>query len=226
MLVFAFRLTSALILCFVLTGTILAASGYVYPDTAHVSFSWLVVGDTVTAQLLNQDETAVQQTSFTDITGSKATLLSCHVDGVPTSSIPQWSLWGSISPSKYTTSWEIGDFHQSVTLRFVAPQYQPGNLSWMAFSGYAMFGLTDSAFTPGNCCVGTRGNINSDAQDAVDISDLVYYVEYMFRTPPGPAPLCREEADVSIDGGVDIADLVILVEFMFESSGGQLPACP
>lgn len=74
-----------------------------------------------------------------------------------------------------------------------------------------------------NCCLRPiRGNIDYDYGDAVDISDLVYLVDFMFNA--GPVPLCMQEADVDCTGGgapVDIADLVFLVDFMF--NGGPTP---
>ncbi len=75
----------------------------------------------------------------------------------------------------------------------------------------------------GGCCVGTRGNVNGDSGDAIDISDLVYLVAFMFQG--GAAPDCFEEGDIDGSGGIDISDLVGLVAFMFQ--GGAPPAnCP
>jgi len=58
----------------------------------------------------------------------------------------------------------------------------------------------------------------------IDISDLVFLVDFMFVG--GPAPQCFEEADVNASGGLlDIADLVYTVDYMF--GGGPAPAdCP
>jgi hypothetical protein len=84
------------------------------------------------------------------------------------------------------------------------------------------------------CCMAPmRGNVNYDGGDAVDISDLVYLVDYMFTG--GPAPVCPEEANVDASccaGGshetladLDISDVVYLVDYMF--TGGPEPvACP
>jgi hypothetical protein len=67
-----------------------------------------------------------------------------------------------------------------------------------------------------------RGNIDMDPADQIDISDLVYIVDYMFTG--GPAPPCWAEANVdcSDDGDgvegpedIDISDLVHMVDYMF-----------
>ncbi len=77
-----------------------------------------------------------------------------------------------------------------------------------------------------SCCVGIRGNVDSDLLDQIDIADLVYLVAYMFQ---GGFPYsCEDEADIDGSGGetpIDISDLVILVAYMFQ--GGDAPAdCP
>lgn len=75
----------------------------------------------------------------------------------------------------------------------------------------------------GGCCIGDRGNVNGDPSDAVDISDVIYLVDYSFGG--GPAPPCAEEADVNGDSSVDISDMVYLVDYSF--GGGAPPvACP
>jgi hypothetical protein len=74
-------------------------------------------------------------------------------------------------------------------------------------------------------CVGMRGNVDCDPDDVLDISDLVYLVDYQFTG--GPVPPCWEEADIDGSGGdvIDITDLIWLMEYMFD--GGLPPAaCP
>jgi hypothetical protein len=73
-----------------------------------------------------------------------------------------------------------------------------------------------------NCCIGIRGNINGDALQTIDISDLVYMVDYMFQG--GPVPPCLKEVNVNGDifEQIGIDDLVYLVDYMF--SGGPAPA--
>jgi len=69
------------------------------------------------------------------------------------------------------------------------------------------------------CCLGIRGNVDYDPNDQIDISDLVFAVDYMFSG--GPPPPCSEEADVNGDSVIDISDLVHLADYMF--TGGEPP---
>jgi hypothetical protein len=74
------------------------------------------------------------------------------------------------------------------------------------------------------CCVGIRGDIADPMDGSIDISDLVYLIDYMFVG--GAAPICMAEADVNADGAeqVDISDLLYLIDYMFR--GGPPPeAC-
>lgn len=76
----------------------------------------------------------------------------------------------------------------------------------------------------GGCCIGIRGNVEGDASENIDISDLVFLVDFMFTG--GPAPLCDTEANIDADAGgnIDISDLVYLVDFMF-TGGPPPPSC-
>jgi len=58
------------------------------------------------------------------------------------------------------------------------------------------------------------GDVTGDL--AIDISDLVYVVDYMFNGGPQPAPMMS--GDLNCDGGIDIADLVRLVDYMFNDA--------
>ncbi len=80
-------------------------------------------------------------------------------------------------------------------------------------------------FGPQGCCIGTRGNVDNDPGDAVDISDLVFIVDFIFTG--GAAPVCAEEANVDGDVGeaIDISDLVYIVDFIF-TGGAPPPSCP
>lgn len=56
----------------------------------------------------------------------------------------------------------------------------------------------------------------------VDLSDLIYFVNYLFQG--GPGPTYPEAADVNCDDAVDLSDLIFLVNYLF--SGGPTPSCP
>jgi len=81
------------------------------------------------------------------------------------------------------------------------------------------------AFAGGSCCTGIRGNVNDDGNDQVNVADLTYLVDFLFRG--GPAPACLEEANVNGDPSeqVNVADLTYLVDFLFRS-GPAPAACP
>lgn len=79
------------------------------------------------------------------------------------------------------------------------------------------------------CCVGMRGNVNSDELDKVNIADLTYLVTYLFGTPTGPQPGCPNEGNVDGDvwGHINIADLTYLVAYLFGTPAGDPPPdCP
>jgi hypothetical protein len=71
-----------------------------------------------------------------------------------------------------------------------------------------------------DCCE-VPGDV--DHSGTFDISDITYYVDWMFGG--GPPPPCKEEADADGSGTLDISDLTYLVAYMFD--GGPPPApCP
>lgn len=70
------------------------------------------------------------------------------------------------------------------------------------------------------CCVGIRGNIDGDQEEIIDISDLVYFVDYQFRN--GDAPMCADEADVNDDQVIDVGDLVYMVDYQFRNGDAPL----
>jgi predicted outer membrane repeat protein len=73
------------------------------------------------------------------------------------------------------------------------------------------------------CCLNIRGNIDWDLGDAVNVADVTYLVDYLFRS--GPEPPCPEEGDVDGSGTINIADVTYLVDYLFRSGNPPLP-CP
>lgn len=68
---------------------------------------------------------------------------------------------------------------------------------------------------PADCCVGSTGNVNCDAGDGVDISDVTLLVNFLFVTFDDLC--CPAEANTNGDSGgtVDISDLTRLVNHLF-----------
>ncbi len=76
------------------------------------------------------------------------------------------------------------------------------------------------------CCCLHRGDIDHQGGiSPIDISDLVFMVDYMFAG--GSSPPCPDEGDIDGSGEppINIADLVYIVDFMF-AGGLAPPACP
>jgi len=76
-----------------------------------------------------------------------------------------------------------------------------------------------------DCCSGDRGNVDGDANDVLNISDLVVLVAYLFSG--GAPPICLDEANINGDpsGSINVTDLTYIVAYLF--LGGSAPAeCP
>lgn len=76
------------------------------------------------------------------------------------------------------------------------------------------------------CCKYRRGNADYDIEDKIDISDLMFLVEYSFAE--GTEPRCFTEADFNGSGGanpIDISDITKLVYYLF-GTGFPPNLCP
>lgn len=74
-----------------------------------------------------------------------------------------------------------------------------------------------------SCCKGTTGNVDGDAGDIVDISDVQVTVDYLFNGQPFSGT-CFEEQDVDKSSAIDISDLQVMVDYVFNTL--DLPNCP
>lgn len=84
----------------------------------------------------------------------------------------------------------------------------------------------DGLYPNASCCMPPiRGNVDYDPLDIIDITDLVFMVNFMFCQ--GYPPACEAEADVDGSTEIDISDLLYLADYMFGSPTGPAPAvCP
>ncbi len=89
-------------------------------------------------------------------------------------------------------------------------------------------GTLMGAFAVGCSCCENRGNVNGmiGPSGPVDVGDLAYLVDFLFKG--GAPPPCEEEGNVDnlIGGGgpIDVADLTYLVDYLFKG-GPPPPAC-
>lgn len=82
---------------------------------------------------------------------------------------------------------------------------------------------TSIAVVSYECCQSLRGNFDYSAGDAINIIDVTYIVNYLFKL--GPKPPCDDEGDITGDRMINLLDLIYLINYMFK--GGPIPpACP
>ncbi len=73
-----------------------------------------------------------------------------------------------------------------------------------------------------NCCAGRTGNVDGDASDIVDISDMFAMIDYL--SAGLPLSPCLDEDDANRDGTIDISDLFALIDHL--TGMLLLPFCP
>jgi hypothetical protein len=64
-----------------------------------------------------------------------------------------------------------------------------------------------------------RGDVNADG--TIDIEDVVFYLNYLFRH--GPYPPSVKVSDTNCDGFADTSDIILLLNYIFK--GGPPPEC-
>ena len=58
-----------------------------------------------------------------------------------------------------------------------------------------------------------RGDVNGDWK--IDIGDVVYLINYLFKNGPAPVPL--EVGNVNCDATVDVGDVVYLINYLYKN---------
>jgi len=91
------------------------------------------------------------------------------------------------------------------------------------FEGEESGGINFYRQNSSSCCVGNRGDIDSDGSRAT-VSDLTYLINDIFRG--GPDPVCPAAADLDNNGQPStVIDLTYLIDNIFRG-GPAPPACP
>lgn len=123
------------------------------------------------------------------------------------------------------------------TLRWVAPTTDRGTVTFYATGNAAdndLISAGDYIYTASAsvapaaafpCCYGLTGNVNDNASESRDISDITVLIDHLFITF-APLP-CPEEANVSGDPGgeITLTDLTRLVNALFVTFE-PTPPCP
>jgi hypothetical protein len=68
-----------------------------------------------------------------------------------------------------------------------------------------------------------RGDANGDG--VINVTDVVYLINYLFLVPPGPPPIPLEAGDANCDGVINVTDVVYLINFLFLVPAGPPPGC-
>jgi len=80
--------------------------------------------------------------------------------------------------------------------------------------------LADSARVTMHVISYIRGDANRDGK--IDLGDLVYLLNYLYKNGPVPVPL--GSGDVNCDGQIQIGDVVYLINYLYHF--GPAPGCP
>ncbi len=70
-----------------------------------------------------------------------------------------------------------------------------------------------TALNPLQGCLAKAGDASGDGN--INLSDIVYIVNFLFKAGPAPSPACR--GNVNGDGTTNLSDIVYLVNFIFKS---------
>ncbi len=75
-----------------------------------------------------------------------------------------------------------------------------------------------------------NGDVNGD--DTLDVSDVIYLLNWEFVGGPPPVPLACEpfnefmNGDVNGRGGIDITDPIYLLDYLYLGGDAPVEACP
>ncbi len=104
----------------------------------------------------------------------------------------------------------------------------PGSFSWVPTSSdtgrwIASFSATDVcgkvSTTPTVIIAGMTSCGDCTNDSLMDVADVVYLINYLFKGGLAPDPVCR--ADVNCSGVIDIGDVIFLINYLYK--GGSAP---
>jgi hypothetical protein len=115
----------------------------------------------------------------------------------------------------HSSGWTAGSAVNIDTVQIPGHYLQSTEYLFLPLSGIEYDPVWSGSINFAGCCVGIRGDMNLDGDDA-NIVDLNYLVNKIFRR--GPLPGCPKEADINSDGAsANIVDLNYLVNKIFRN---------
>ena len=111
----------------------------------------------------------------------------------------------------------IADDQPTVSIRFLMG---PTNYD----AAYCGWNIDDLKVLSYQCQSYVCGDANAD--EAVNLLDVLYVIDFLYGDPQGPAPNPSEAGDANADGAVNLLDVLYLIDFLYGSPLGPEPLCP
>lgn len=67
------------------------------------------------------------------------------------------------------------------------------------------------------------GDVNSDT--SLNLIDILYLIDHLYGSPPGPAPNPLQSGDVNSDGNINLIDILYLIDYLYGVPPGPNPTC-
>ncbi|MBN2227604.1 MAG: VCBS repeat-containing protein [candidate division Zixibacteria bacterium] len=67
---------------------------------------------------------------------------------------------------------------------------------------------------------------DANADEAVNLLDILYVIDYLYGSPAGPAPNPLDAGDANADGAVNLLDILYVIDYLYGSPPGPEPLCP
>ena len=67
------------------------------------------------------------------------------------------------------------------------------------------------------CC----GDVNVDG--SLNLLDILFLIDHVYGTPPGPAPDDFAQGDIVTDGNLNLLDILYLIRYLYGVSTGPAP---
>ncbi len=152
------------------------------------------------------------------------------IDSDPGDSV-RYTLWTDTDPNfgSYTETADLPDTFRTLTYELAEHQTYYWKVQALDRSDSVTWSSEVYSFTVGiaTCCV-DRGNVDDiiSAGGPVDVSDLTFLVNFLFKG--GPTPPCEDagnvDGTVGVGGPIDVSDLTYLVTYLFQG-GPIMPSC-